>query len=94
VDEVGKYWYLVAALLLVIILGAAITWRLFVARRSSLTDSSSLLDQILVWPLLLKLDRKLNAKHSWLTKRELIFAIVMLAIVVIAIIFTPAGRVR
>jgi hypothetical protein len=96
IATVGDRWYLVAAICGVLGLAVFVVWRLMQIKEHAQDGNTktTFLDVILIWPWLLKHDRKVNSKSHWLTRREVILAILMIAIVVIAIFITPSGRTR
>ena len=96
IETVGNRWHLVSAICGVLALAVFVIWRLSQIKEHTQdrNTKTTLLDVILIWPWLLKHDRKVNSKSHWLTRREVILAILMIAIVDIAIFMTPSGRTR
>jgi uncharacterized membrane protein len=96
IETIGDHWYLVVAIGGVLVLAFFVVWRLTQTKNHAhdVNTKTTFLDVILIWPWLLKHDRKSNSKSHWLTRREVILAILMIAIIAIAIFITPAGRTR
>jgi hypothetical protein len=96
IDAIGDRWYLFAGFGGVLVLVVFAIWRLSQGsgRAQDGKARTSFLDVLLIWPWLLKQDRKANAKSHWLTRREVVLAVLMIAIVVIAVYVTPSGRTR
>jgi hypothetical protein len=94
IDVVGDRWYFVAGIGGILVLAVFVIWRL--SRGSERTQAreagTTFLDVLLIWPSLLNHDRKTNLKSHWLTRREVILAVLMVLIVVIAVYITPSGR--
>jgi hypothetical protein len=95
-DAAGDRWYLVVGITGILLLVVFVIWRLSQgSERTQIgTAKTNFLDVLLIWPWLLKHDRKANAKSHWLTRREVILTVLMIVIVAIAIYVTPSGRTR
>lgn len=87
-------WYLLIGVCLVLVLCAYTFWRLSKNHPSAEPSQTSVFDRLLIWPWLLRVDRIANEKKSWITRREVVFAILMIVLAIVAIMLTPSGRTR